>query len=702
VRVSERYKPLREPGIRPLDLRLATLSAAALYGAGALLLAGAAVLEVPSPSPRWETALLAGLAAALCGVLAAFARRGRSSPGVLLAADLTAVGLVAALVALSDGAHSPYSPYLVLPALHAAVFLPLRYALITGAAALAAFLAPAAYDSGELRWFAEVQAPALVPGLVIVAVAYAVVTALREERQAFASREAEVLRIAESDPLTGIGNYRRFWQALRSEAARARRHAQPFSLVVLDLDGFKAINDELGHQAGDRALRTVARALTGQVRTEDVVCRQGGDEFAVIAVAAGPDEASELSRRLVDAVSHAARREVSRPLTASAGWATFGEPEVSPEGLLARADRALLDSKRAGRRPAGKRDGAGRRDAGEGSEPADRRLAVLSACSRALALAPDEQALVQAAVAHVADALRARSVELWRRPDASSRPVLVAHARHPGGAPGPGSTLPARLLEEVMADHEVRAFPDGTLLVPVSHAGRSDAVLVTSGGAGGPAGLEEGGLAQAIASEIGRALAAASARAEIGRAGPEEVERLARATGAGEESARVAELAVAAGRELGLGAEDLEVLRRAARLREVGMIGVPEELTRRPGPLSADEARALRAHPVIAERLLKTLPSLGDVARVVRHASECFDGGGYPDGLAGEQVPLLSRVLHAAVSYAAMCAPRPWRPPMSEEEARAELRRVAGSQLDPAVVDALLSGLDGRRPLAAA
>jgi len=78
------------------------------------------------------------------------------------------------------------------------------------------------------------------------------------------------------DGLTGAGNYRMFWLRLEAESARARRHGEPFSLVLLDLNGFKPINDELGHVTGDEALRRVADTLRGVVRGEDVVCRQAG------------------------------------------------------------------------------------------------------------------------------------------------------------------------------------------------------------------------------------------------------------------------------------------------------------------------------------------------------------------------------------------------------------------------------------------
>jgi HD-GYP domain-containing protein (c-di-GMP phosphodiesterase class II) len=124
------------------------------------------------------------------------------------------------------------------------------------------------------------------------------------------------------------------------------------------------------------------------------------------------------------------------------------------------------------------------------------------------------------------------------------------------------------------------------------------------------------------------------------------------------------------------------------------MLGVPVGLPLRPSRLSDEEVDVLREHPLIAHRLLRPIPDLGDAASTVRHAHEGYDGTGYPDGLAGRDIPAASRVLHGAIAYVAMCERRPWRPPLSDQEARAELRRVSGTQLDPQVVDAVLRALD--------
>ncbi|MDX6650190.1 MAG: hypothetical protein QOJ97_2141 [Solirubrobacteraceae bacterium] len=773
-------KAPRKARMRALDVRLAARSAAVLYGVGGLLLVAAALLEAPSRQPGIFAlaglSLLAGLA------LVGLERTGRASMGLAFASELLAVGVVGALVAQTHGAQSLYPAYYLLPVLHAAVFQDRLRALAVGAVAVVAFLAPLAYQANNAKSFAELALAALFPAIVFAVVTHVAVSALREERRLLEDREAEALRIAESDELTGIGNYRRFWRALQSEAARARRHDQPFSLIVLDLDGFKAINDLLGHQAGDEALRRVARALEGELREEDVLCRQGGDEFGVIAVAAGEAETRELARRLVDAVAAAARPALEEPLSASAGWATFGVPERSAEGLLALADRALRDAKRqsaphgpgwaphaeapegrhtwatsrdrprrprpapwpavpeAGRRrrqsgggfPAGpapasphgggfseRAQPAGAHGGGNGEPemaggpwdpaptraraaqppPGDPRLAALADLSRALALAEDEQAVVQLAVAHVAEALEAAAVELWRRGQ-SGRPQLAARGRHRGSAAPAGAAATPEEVADVIRTNHVAGNGDGRLLVPVSHEGRVDGVVVVLAGRPGGTGLEERRLALAMATQVGRALAAASLRASLGRADPEELNRLAEAAGADAAAARVVELAEATGRALGLPADELETLRHAAQLHKLGMLGVPAGLPLRPSALTPEEMLIVREHPLIAERLLRPIPRLAAVARTLRHLQEHHDGTGYPDSLAGNDIPLTSRILHAAVAYSAMCAARPWRAALPEARAREELRQAAGTQLDPEVVEALLRGLETSTPVA--
>jgi two-component system, cell cycle response regulator len=150
----------------------------------------------------------------------------------------------------------------------------------------------------------------------------------------------------------------------------------------------------------------------------------------------------------------------------------------------------------------------------------------------------------------------------------------------------------------------------------------------------------------------------------------------------------IGELALAVGRELHLGPEALDEVARAAELHDVGKIAVPDAILDKPGPLDPVEWSFMRRHPLIGERILLAAPALRPVARLVRSSHERWDGGGYPDGLRADEIPLGARVVAVCDAFDAMTSDRPYREPISEAEAIAELRRCAGTQFDPMVVEA--------------
>jgi two-component system cell cycle response regulator len=149
----------------------------------------------------------------------------------------------------------------------------------------------------------------------------------------------------------------------------------------------------------------------------------------------------------------------------------------------------------------------------------------------------------------------------------------------------------------------------------------------------------------------------------------------------------VGRLAAAFGRVLSLEAEELDVLIRAAELHDIGKIAIPEQVLHKPGPLSAEEWELMRKHTLIGERVLEAAPALGPVAKLVRSTHERWDGEGYPDGLAGREIPRGSRVILICDAYNAMTEGRPYRPAVSGEVALEELRAGAGTQFDPELVD---------------
>jgi diguanylate cyclase (GGDEF)-like protein len=146
---------------------------------------------------------------------------------------------------------------------------------------------------------------------------------------------------------------------------------------------------------------------------------------------------------------------------------------------------------------------------------------------------------------------------------------------------------------------------------------------------------------------------------------------------------------------LGVPAEERTALTQAAVLHDVGKSAVPDAILQKPGPLNEDEMMFIRRHTIIGERILGAAPALSKSAKLVRWSHERYEGGGYPDGIAGEDIPLGARIISVCDAYHAMVSNRAYRPARSSDEAIAELRRCAGSQFDPVVVQAFCEAVVG-------
>ena len=162
--------------------------------------------------------------------------------------------------------------------------------------------------------------------------------------------------------------------------------------------------------------------------------------------------------------------------------------------------------------------------------------------------------------------------------------------------------------------------------------------------------------------------------------------------------ARIVQYAEAVAGRLHLPEAEVRAIRYGAALHDVGMVGVPDEVIRKPGHLTQAEQEQIRLHPYIGGQFCKRAGFLSPLIPVIYHHHERFDGKGYPDGLSGHQIPLGARIVAAADAYDAMTTERPYRPALSGEEAARSLRDEAGHQLDPEIVDVLLHVIeDGRR-----
>jgi putative nucleotidyltransferase with HDIG domain len=155
----------------------------------------------------------------------------------------------------------------------------------------------------------------------------------------------------------------------------------------------------------------------------------------------------------------------------------------------------------------------------------------------------------------------------------------------------------------------------------------------------------------------------------------------------------VADLAVAVGKRMGIGGPELDRLRYGALLHDVGKIGVPGELLRKTGPLTPEEREKMDTHTAIGARMLDRIPFLAPVAPMVRSAHERVDGGGYPDGLRGDEIPRGAMIIATCDAYHAMTSNRSYRQAMPKDAAIRELHAGAGTQFDPEVVSALVAEL---------
>ncbi|MDX6623565.1 MAG: hypothetical protein QOE75_1497, partial [Solirubrobacterales bacterium] len=168
----------------------------------------------------------------------------------------------------------------------------------------------------------------------------------------------------------------------------------------------------------------------------------------------------------------------------------------------------------------------------------------------------------------------------------------------------------------------------------------------------------------------------------------------------GDHSEGVARLCTELGRRLSLDAESQDILVRAAELHDVGKIAIPDEILHKPGPLDDAEWELMHRHTLIGDRILGATPALRPVGRLVRSSHERWEGNGYPDAIAGEEIPLGSRIIAICDTFDAMTSARAYKEAVSPAEALAELRRCAGTQFDPALVEAFCDMVEGEYPSA--
>jgi diguanylate cyclase (GGDEF)-like protein len=508
---------------------------------------------------------------------------------------------------------------------------------------------------------------------------------------------SERAAVAREDPLTGLRNHREF----QDEVERAERTGDPFAVIVFDLDRFKLVNDRDGHAAGDRLLRASGAAILSACRGTDMAFRVGGDEFALLLIGAGHDDAAIIGERAAHAVA-----SISTDASASYGIAAWPMDGADRSDLLDAADRAMYAMKGAVRM--GK--AAGRR-VGQRS-----RLLVASRLASQLAPVTDTVEVAQI----TCDALRSAFgfyLAVVQRLDEDGVLRVVAGAgpladedssflawEQPvdSGVNGRVARTGERaLVQETRLDpdylsHDPRTDPGSELSLPLAVGGKVWGVLNLEQLATHAFDADDVLLAELITGQLGASLHRCFLYEELEYTFTTTLGALCDALEAKDEytadhAGEVADLSKAVGARLGLSDDQQRDIQYAALLHDIGKIGVRSELIAKPSALTDEEYSEIKEHSEIGAQLLGRIPLLKSSAPVVRAIHERWDGGGYPDGLAGEEIPIAARVVGACDALHAMTSDRPYREAMTWSQAAQELVDNAGTQFDPTVVDALLA-----------
>jgi putative two-component system response regulator len=527
----------------------------------------------------------------------------------------------------------------------------------------------------------------------------------------------EAARMALTDSGTGLPNRRHGMLHLQRAFAAADRGAA-LSVVLFDLDRFKSVNDRFGHQTGDEVLRVFASILSSRTRAMNLAVRFGGEEFMAVMDGADADAAVTMAESVL-----AKLRSHEFPwgrITVSAGVSEYEPGMASPDVLVAAADQALYRAKARGGDQVtllarqGVDTGA-TVEAGPGSRPiaaegrgelvliVDDDPAVLRTLARglrrrryqpleatsplhALAIARGLDEPIDLVIADIVmpEMSGFRLVEMLLEIQPELRALYISgYARDEirwSGVPGAvKSFLPKPISLDALTS-AVRSSLDAPVVkraiaAPAEHVERA-------GGDSGHGRLQD-------------RLAATSARME--ETYTELLHRLAWAAEyrddvTGRHAERVGTLAGLIARELGLGEAIVGRVEQAATLHDVGKIAVPDSVLNKPDALTPTEAEIMHRHCVVGAHLLagSRHPLLQEAEKVARWHHERWDGNGYPDGLAGDSIPLAARITAVADTVDSMMDARPYSPASPLAVAVEAVRMGRGTQFDPAVADALV------------
>ena len=413
-----------------------------------------------------------------------------------------------------------------------------------------------------------------------------------------------------TDGLTGVKTHRFFMEALSGEWKRSTRAGRSFSLVLMDLDRFKFVNDFYGHLDGDIVLQRVAHILDQNCRRSDVVARYGGDEFVILMPETDSEQSHQLAAKLRSWIaSDPVLRE--KNVTSSFGVATFPTHGSTPQELIQVADASMYLSKHQGG----------------------------NAVSTADHFNPDES-------------------KQWKRD------VLEAYL---------GVTLKRQFTTGPDAFVEIYSR--------IEQFARS---------------LSETGQMTSRPNGNGVHKTTASSCEPLPPVVMDTLTSLALAVDAKDQftqghSQKVSGYAVLIAEAMDLKDSEIEEIRLGGMLHDVGKVGIAESILNKCSPLNPDEWETMKRHVEYGAKLLEPLRGTERIREIVAHHHEFFDGSGYPQGLAGSQIPLGARIVAIADAFDTITSERTYKKARTPEEAFQELERCGAAQFDPELVRAFIS-----------
>jgi diguanylate cyclase (GGDEF)-like protein/putative nucleotidyltransferase with HDIG domain len=416
-----------------------------------------------------------------------------------------------------------------------------------------------------------------------------------------------------TDGMTGLKTHRFFMEALSGEWKRSTRAGRSFSVVLMDLDRFKFVNDFYGHLDGDLLLQRVAHILEQNCRRSDVVARYGGDEFIILMPETDSLQSHQLASKLRSWIcSDSVLRE--KNVTSSFGVATFPLNGSTPQELIQVADASMYLSKHQGGNAVSTADQFNSEDARRWKRDVlDAYLGVT--LKRQFTTGPDA------------------FVEIYSRVEQFARSLAGTESagKHKGanGAPGSSNESSFEPLPAIVMD------------------------TLTS-------------LALAVDSK----------------------DQFTQG-----HCYKVSSYAVLIAEAIGLKGSEVEEVRLGGMLHDVGKVGIMESILNKNGPLNPDEWEAMKRHVEYGAKLLEPLRGTETIRAMVAHHHEFFDGSGYPDGLAGSQIPMGARIIAVADAYDTITSERTYKKARTPEEAFLELTRCGNAQFDPDLVKVFISRL---------